>query len=278
MTSMAKVFVVLNLILAVVAFGSGAVLLGTKDDWKKAAEEMNDKYEKVKTAMAADRDRLENEVAQQNRRAADAVKTAQTAEENASNLDTQLKQAKSINDQLRALTETLSQEVKAANNINKENKDWLDRLSSESKQATQDKLDAVKKLEAEIANRVQLEQQVNQLTESLASAMATKGDLEQQIRELKFWNDEYAKRFGKLDTAKGAAGRVREVMGKLVGISVGSRDGVRTGDKYSLSRGGTFVGTIRITRVEKDLALGLVTSTGSGSPPQVGDTAKPSDY
>ena len=40
MSSMAKIFVVVNLILGVVAFGSAATLLGAKEDYKAANKEI----------------------------------------------------------------------------------------------------------------------------------------------------------------------------------------------------------------------------------------------
>jgi hypothetical protein len=62
-----------------------------------------------------------------------------------------------------------------------------------------------------------------------------------------------------------------------VQISAGTKDGVRVGDEYSISRGSVFVGTIRIQSVEKDSATGLLDTQfqGDGAPPQRDDKATP---
>lgn len=63
--------------------------------------------------------------------------------------------------------------------------------------------------------------------------------------------------------------------GKLVILSVGSADGVRAGDTFSLSRGSAYVGRVLIAQVDRDRATGLFDTKhpGSGAPPQVGDRA-----
>ena len=61
----------------------------------------------------------------------------------------------------------------------------------------------------------------------------------------------------------------------LVVISVGSKDRVRIGDTYHLRRGATYVGQIRIDKVEKNMAVGVFDTefAGEGAPPQTGDVA-----
>jgi hypothetical protein len=62
--------------------------------------------------------------------------------------------------------------------------------------------------------------------------------------------------------------------GFLLAISVGSSDGVRVGDIYSISRGKYYVCQLVITTVDKNQSVGEVDLV-SGAPPQVGDKATP---
>lgn len=75
----------------------------------------------------------------------------------------------------------------------------------------------------------------------------------------------------------GAGPVVNAVRGTLVGISVGSADGVKLGDIYTLSRGTQFVGRIVITTVDKNQSVGEFDPRlpSPGAPPLIGDKATP---
>ena len=67
-------------------------------------------------------------------------------------------------------------------------------------------------------------------------------------------------------------GLALSVKGTLVLVSVGRNDGVSIGDELHVSRGEKYVGTIRITKVEKDAAVGRTTDVkGSAFPPRKND-------
>ncbi|MHC4957336.1 MAG: hypothetical protein ACYTGN_03100 [Planctomycetota bacterium] len=76
---------------------------------------------------------------------------------------------------------------------------------------------------------------------------------------------------------QGSPGVVKKVRDNFVSISVGSGDGVKIGDNYGVRRGATYVGRIRITRVDKNMAVGEFDDQfkGPGVPPQAGDIAEP---
>ena len=180
MSSMAKIFVVVNLVLAVVAFGSAATLLGAQDDYKTALEQVRtefDQYKKHQDQLLDDRER---DLALQQNRAGEAVGKANTLESANQDLEARLAKAATRIDQLQATAETLAQEVKQANAINQNNKDWLEKQARDTKAATEQMLNAKTQLREEVANRVQLESTVSRQNESIATLQAVKGDLEKQ--------------------------------------------------------------------------------------------------
>ena len=67
-------------------------------------------------------------------------------------------------------------------------------------------------------------------------------------------------------------GKVIRVAGTSVLISVGSNDGVCVGDEYRLARKQTYIGKLRITKVEKTRALGLLIDL-KGALPRKNDRA-----
>jgi len=278
MSSMAKIFVVVNLVLAVVAFGSAATLLGAQDDYKTAlvdARAAFDQYKEHQDKLLDDRER---DLALQQNRAGEAVGKANNLESANQDLEARLANAATGNDQLQATAETLAQEVKQANTINQNNKDWLNKLSADAKTATEEMLNAKTQLREEVANRVRLESTVSDQNGTIADLSAEKGDLERQLRQVNFWLAEYRKRYGDMtNISKGSEGRINSVRDDLVVISVGSSDGVQVGDVYHIRRGATYVGQVVIDKVEKNLAVGTFDSKfpGPGAPPQRGDVAYP---
>jgi len=278
MSSMAKIFVVVNVVLAIVTFGSAATLLGAQDDYKTALEEKRAEFDEYKTHQDTLLDDRERDLALQQNRAGEAVGKANTLESSNQDLEGRLAKAATRNDQLQATAETLAQEVRQANTINKDNKVWLDKLSVDGKTATEQMLNARTQLREEIANRVQLETTVSNQNTTIADLSAEKGDLDKQIRQLNFWLAEYRKRYGDMtNISKGSEGRINSVRDDLVVISVGSADGVQVGDVYHIRRGATYVGQVVIDKVEKNLSVGTFDSKfpGPGAPPQRGDVAYP---
>jgi hypothetical protein len=277
MSSMAKIFVVVNLAFSIVAFGSAATLLGAQDDYKVAYEaEKADKLKKTDELQKM-LDDAENASRQQAQKASEERGRADNAEAQVAEKNTLLAAATTANETLRSSVETFSKELQTANQLNKSNQEWLQRLSEETKRATDEQLNAKSDLDKEIANRVGLEQQVNELSDQVTTIAAEKGDVERKARELEFWLNKYREKYGPMEAGEGAPGVVMAVRGPLVSISVGSADKVRPGDIYHLSRGNQYVGFIRIRTVDKNLSVGDfdLNNVGSGAPPQPGDTAKP---
>jgi uncharacterized coiled-coil DUF342 family protein len=277
MSSVAKIFVVVNLVFSLVAFGSAATLLGAQDDYKVALGKKIEEFTVYKTQTQQQMDDLVNQKNQQTNKASEESGRASQLQAQVEDLNTRLANANTLVQTLSSSVENFGKELATANDLNKSNKEFLDKLSAEAKSATEAMLNATTKLDKEVENRVGLEQQVTELTEQVTTVSAEKGDCEAKLRDVNFWLGKYREKYGPLDDSKGAAGVVNAVKGNLVSISVGSADKVRPGDYYDLSRGGAYVGRIKITTVDKNLSVGQfdVMNPGSGAPPQPGDKATP---
>lgn len=277
MSSVAKIFVVLNLVISIVAFGSAATLLGAQDDYKVALAQRIDDYQKLKDKSEGDFTRLTNAVNQEANKASQAISAQKDQQARVADLESQLASQKTLNQSLNATVESLSTEVKKANDANQANKAYLETLSSENKRNVEEMVNSKTQLEKEVANRVGLEQQVVELTNQVNALSAEKGDMDRALREARFLLGKYQEKYGPMTPSRGARGVVNMVKGNLVSISVGSADGVAIGDNYDLSRGDKYVGRIRILSVDKNSAVGQfdMNNPGSGAPPMTGDGAIP---
>jgi len=276
MSSMAKIFVVVNLVLAVATFGAAAVLLGAQDDYRKALEDTREQFDGYKKQRDRDVSELESRLQSQGQQAQDAIRDKNTAETRNESLVTQLADAKQTVDQLKGSVTKATEKLAELTNVIQQEKDYRDQLSRQMQEAVDSKVAFEKRLEAETQNRARLEVAVSDLNAQVQGLTAQLGDAQKKARDLEFMLNKYRETYGDMVNAgKGAEGKVLEVKGNIVVISVGSDDGVANGDTYQIRRGSSYVGELRITRVQKDLAVGLFDTqyTGSGGMPQVGDVA-----
>jgi hypothetical protein len=108
-----------------------------------------------------------------------------------------------------------------------------------------------------------------------ARQLAPDRGAEARYRELQARIDEYRKRHGDIVFGtRELAGRVNAVRGNELLVSVGAADGVQVGDVYHIRRGFTYVGSLRITEVERAVARGEFDTKrkGPAAPPQRADT------
>jgi len=285
MSSMAKIFVVVNLILAVATFGAAATLLGAQDNYKQAYADQVEKLENYSSDMQQQLEAAKEESRQAQSEKATAQGNFQQARQENAALQATLASAKSEDAKLRSANQVHADNVKTLTDVNDKYNSTIQQLRQKAEDATQAQLNAQKELEAEIANRTRLEQNVAALNQQVKDLAAQLGDLKSENRRLRFENDQMAKKVpgGRVGPgSRGESGRVNGVRtlpggGVLVTVSVGSADGVREGDTYHIRRGGEYIGMIEITSVNENLATGQFDTKFSNNKgnPEVGDTAYP---
>ena len=280
MTTMAKVFVVLNLVLAGFAFGSASALLGAQDDYKSALVDTSKKFDVLKLEYDRKKDELRQELDQQKARASDLTGAKQTADSRAARFETELSQAQEQNRTLSSGNATLSSEVsqlrQVLENFDKMLKAATEAMTSQTSLASEWQ----RKYQEAMGSANQMEQELSNAAEENQNYAALTGDQRKLIAELKFELGAYRKVHGPIrNLSPGAPGVVLNVkttdIGIFVAISVGSKDNVRLGDEYHLSRGARYVGKIDIIRVSKDGAIGRFDEKFAGevAPPKPDDKA-----
>lgn len=276
MSTLAKVFVVLNLLLAVAFLGAAAAFLGHSDNWrvkhdrldgtsraeiKNLSDEVKSRDTKINT--------LEGQVNAESKER-EVAKKGETA------ISEAYAQLKKGYDESNASYQNASRALLIAQETIKNGRALVDQLQAE-RQALTDKLRTAQDYETAATtakNNAEnaLELATNQLQDANTKLTTVEGELQRarfKIEGIVAGNpgidvsNEQPAQSGKILQADNEA--------NIVVISLGSEDGVKTGFKYTVSRGSSFVAQIQITNVQTKSAAGRVLNGLSKTPVRPGD-------
>ncbi len=275
MSTVAKILIVVNLILAGAFLASASNFLGQQENWKYRFDVAETKHKadlKEKDQQIQDlKDQL-NALDRQWRELSAQSQRITTQNQALSMQNDVLSQKhKEASQQLTSATLALKQ----AQETIKSQRDLVANLQAERNT----NLDAVRTAQAAKEAAVR---QLNEKVVQMDSLLAQKQDLESQVESLK-------QRVNSLELSRENAvamlpegadvpmeqpaqtGRVLAVDNNLAVISLGSEDGVKIGFHYTVSRGGKYVGQIEITQVEAKMSSGRAVQTMQAQPVQIGD-------
>ncbi len=281
MSTLAKVFVVLNLVFAVIYLGITAALLSKQENWYHKHENLRVTHEKDMKDKGEQINGLQAEVTR-------LTAANQTDRSEINRLNAELKsenekyqnEAKKYNDlntelgKLREKYETLSKDLE-------EQRQGNVRLSAENDQLKANLDEAVKIKEQNIDDKMRL-------SKELEDAKMVLDNLEKAHVELAKRNQEneniIANYLAKLKIripqelvkAPAIAGRVIGVSDQynLVMISVGDQDGVKEGYEFTISRGKEFVGRVKVDKVFPDMCAASALEEYQREKIQKGDEAR----
>ena len=278
MSPLAKVFVVVNLVLAVAFFGSSATLFATRVNWRdealrfkadadKALAEMSEKFK----AQSGNYQELAHKFATLDANfaavSAEKEKTVGTLQETKTNLaketlrvDTEVKEKTQLNSRMQSLEGNNTQLGARVDQLTKE--------AADSKAAEE-------KARAEYTRiRVDLDKSNDQLEKSLIELASVSSRLETANMELAAAEKQGFRR-GAGGIAPPIDAIVEAVKGddKLVVLSVGRDQKVEEGYEFTIYRGDRFVGKVRVTKVYENLAGAQILFTNDGESIQIGDKA-----
>lgn len=281
MSSMAKIFVVVNLLLVVAVFGSAATLLGAQDDYRAALADLEVKSRETREKLAADIVKLNSQIASQKQKASAEKSRADDAEARLEIAKSTLDKAQQANASKDAANERMVGELASLRKLHENQQAALAAAQSDATEASKNFVDKNKAWEEVVRNAASLDMRVTELSDSVRSLQADKKKVEDELRDANFWLGKYKERYGPMGPSGGGAeGRVLEVREAAGGVvllilSVGRDDGVAVGAEYRISRGSSFVGFAKVTRVLKDKAVAEFDTQfpGNGAPARNGDRA-----
>ena len=282
MSSMAKIFVVVNLVIIVAVFGSAATLLGAQDDYRKALTETTSKARDTHAAQKKMIDDARSQTASQREKAINEMNRANDAEQRFEMAKGNLDSANQINVSNGAALERLSGEYNSLRKLYEGQAEMIKTLQSSAKDADQNYTDKNSAWERAVKEAAARANRIAELDDSVRALQGDHKATTDELRQTKFWLEEMEKRFGSIRgeqiiDVEGRVLEVREAVGGvvIVIISIGREDKVTVGSEFKISRGRDFVGFAKVTRVMKDSAVAEFDTrfAGKGAPVRSGDRA-----
>jgi hypothetical protein len=276
MSTVAKFFVVLNLLLAVAFLGAAATFLGYVDSYRTKHTEEVGRHEATKKAAEVEKadltTRLEQAVRDANVKDADLKRVQAMHDKMATSYAAQKESYDILNSSLQKANAALlvAQQTIADNRnliaeLNKEHNTLVE-ANRAAKDAEQAAIKAQHGLEQALSNA---QEQVQDLQTKLASTS-------EELRTTTFRLQGMLTRFPGGDVGGEQPPQEGKVLAadnrmNIVVISLGAEDGVKTGFKYTISRGSKYVGELEITDTESKKSAGRIVKATQAMPAQVGD-------
>jgi myosin heavy subunit len=293
MGTFAKIFIVVNLVLAVVFLGAAAALLGTAESWKTkyaqdsyqevtepgADQVMNKSVKDRIVALEAqlkvateERDSYQNDLLVEQRRATERDK--KIVEQNASmeGIVAKYNQAASDFQELKSSFDDMKANYKEAFDENKKLQGQVDDALAEAAQAKQDADDLRETLEREQGTVKQLQADLAAAEKANAAVTEEKNRLADVVAMV---NQKAPGLLGGMLAQEAVKGTVVGVDADLniVLLSVGAQDKVQIGYTFTVYRGGQYIGKLVIDKVGPDWASGHMDQGLTKEFPQRGDEA-----
>ncbi|MHC5038418.1 MAG: hypothetical protein ACYTHM_13985 [Planctomycetota bacterium] len=278
MSTVAKIFVVLNLVFALIYAGVAATLLQKQEHWKYRYEIEKQEHGLTKRTLQDKVDELTNKndtlikEVDSWRNKVDALETAnQQLKDDNINIEKKWNEMKanydSLNEKYKALAEDLTEVQKQK-----------DELQRQLNQANEEKADAVHRMDQSIDDRQRLQQQLEDMKVNLGNLQRRHVDLAKKKAELEWLIAQVQEKVG-VEVLKGLItppkidGSIIGVSGRvnLVVINVGEDDGVRVGFEFTIYRGNSYVGKMVVEKVYPRQAAGRVMLNMSKDKVQQGD-------
>jgi hypothetical protein len=280
MSTIGKIFLVLNLVLAGAFLGWAANSLGKTEELKTAhtakVNELTDANQKLQTELADTQAALNTE--------RNAKDTAQTERDNlrtdATRLKEELEAAKRANDQLRGDVAKINETMTGLNERLQQIEQTKDAAHELAMRMQSERDAAVRRAdEAEMARRTAEETRstaeldIAQLERDLKSARGQADRLEAEIAQLVAVHG-----IARTGTAQpDLDARVVQVdyslKPGLVALNVGSNAGVKRGHTFEIYSGTTYKGRVRVETVHPDMCSAVITLAQNGTTINAGDSA-----
>ncbi|MBI4582459.1 MAG: hypothetical protein HY717_00300 [Planctomycetes bacterium] len=280
MSTLAKIFVVFNLLLTVAFFGTSGTLFYTRknylDIYQKAQDAHTSQLGEIEVKFNTQKAQLDL-IAQQN--SALKATSAELAAKN-KNLDTEkhdlATKLDSKEQQVKTTADSLTQAHKTLQDL-EAGKTRLEQALAEAKKASDD---AVAAREKAIRDVTRLKLDYDKLNGLYSQLQIAKNELQGKAEEMEIERDNLQKQFPDIFKSGGLGLNVPSIPGrieavndkdKLVVLSVGKDQKVQEGYKFYVRRGAVFIGKVTVIKVYDDLSGARVEYLSGTKTIEVGD-------
>ncbi|MFN0007991.1 MAG: hypothetical protein ACKVXR_08805 [Planctomycetota bacterium] len=281
MSPIAKLFTVINVVLAGVFLGWAANSLSEADSWRKKHDDLKTKSAAMEATLGTEKSSLLAKQAELEAARVALLGERDSALSDVERLKGQLEDEERKNNEMRGSVTTISASI---DNLTAQNK----QLAEARDTAQQAAREAEKAKEEATAAQTAAELKASELETSLNTAQGTIADLEKSNTSLKKEVDSLNTNLEALASYTGASigdftpmkqieGRVLDVAMNvkpgLIAINKGSADGVKPGYTFEVYDGRTYKGQVRVEYVHQNVCSALVLRAVDGQVIRQGDAA-----
>lgn len=281
MSSIAKIFIVVNLLLSALALGWASTHLGVADDWKQQHATLKTEME----AQLADKESMISDLRNQTSTLEQSRETVRSEKDTAEAMRdrnaTDLQSAQAEVSQLQASFSAIDGKLGVLAETNDNLQARFEQAANERSAAEEARREAEQAAEEAMAERADFETQLNAANDELASLMTAKTDLENKLQQAE---TQVAMLVEATGTTAGdiiiqplIEGAVLNVNNSLtpglVAINKGSADQVKRGFTFEIWNGGVYKGKARVETVQDNMCVATILATFNGAQITQGDRA-----
>lgn len=259
MSTLTKVFTVLVLVMSLIYLGVTATLFAHRGDWMFKFKREEALFEKARGEWKNKEDNFVSKLSDRDKEKASVDQKVADIEVARKDLDAKYSEAVDARDESLAAVQRLSDENKSLAGTIEDQKRSIETLTRQLREADALRDDAMKVRDTVQAELIALKDLYDKRMKDLAQLDESYVSQAKELQDVKLLFEQVRKAYGldieKLRLPKPAInGRVLAVSDKvnLVLISVGRKDGVEVGYDFTVYRGGDYIATIIVEKVEED--------------------------
>lgn len=281
MSSIAKIFIIVNLLLSALVLGWASTHLGSAQDWKAKHASLQSEM----TAQVGEKETMisglrgEKGALEESRDAARAEgdQAAAMRDRNAADLAKSQEEANTLRARLDSIDSTLNTYAETNDNLQAR----FEQASNDARSADEARREAESSMEEAQAARTEAQTQLDNANNQLTQLMTEKNSLEKRLAETEtqvaILVQATGVDVGSIIGQPRIEGAVLDVDTSLtpglIAINKGANDQVKRGYTFHLWSGGTYKGKARVETVQDNLCTAVILQTFKGAQVTQGDRA-----
>ena len=264
MSTLAKAFVVILLLLSVLVAVATMGLFAQRTDWRQKSMAAADKIKEVTQTQTKDKASFEDQLRQKNDKIGELTARIEDKDHEIDVVTTQRDEnASQVKDSEAKLAQAMTQNSKLSDSVQMLT-ERVAQLENQVETTKAEKEKAFEREQKQFNRAAEMDRQLNRIQERLKEANITIRNLRQDIVR--------ARRGEEIEGIQAPAeisGIVRMKKNNLVAISVGSDDGVKMDYLFHVYRGDNYLGRLIVTYVDPDVSLAQIQEKYTSDPASI---------
>ena len=262
MSTLAKAFVVILLVLSVLLAVATMGLFAQRTDWRQKSMAAADKIKEVTQTQTKDKASFEDQLRQKNDKIGELTARIEDKDHEIDVVTTQRDEnASQVKDSEAKLAQAMTQNSKLSDSVQMLT-ERVAQLENQVETTKAEKEKAFEREQKQFNRAAEMDRQLNRIQERLKEANITIRNLRQDIVRAQRGGEEIEG----IQAPAEISGIVRMKKNNLVAISVGSDDGVKKDYLFHVYRGDNYLGRLIVTDVDPDVSYAEVQERYTSDP------------